>query len=58
MVAGTGVALLCVNTPILVGPISNWLDGADISSLTGPITAGGLYALLSRRTITLRGAVS
>ena len=58
LVAGTGVALLCVNTPILVGPISNWLDGADISSLTGPITAGGLYALLSRRTITLPGAVS
>jgi purine-cytosine permease-like protein len=48
LVAGTDVAMLCVNTPILVGPVSNWLDGADISSLTGPIVGGGVYALLTR----------
>ena len=51
LLAGTAVALLCVNTTVLVGPISNWLDGADISSLTGPLVGGGLYAILSRRAI-------
>jgi len=58
LVAGTFVALLCVNTPVLVGPVSNWLDGADISSLSGPIVAGGLYALLSRRTAKPAASVS
>ena len=49
LVIGTGVALLCVNTSVLVGPVSNWLDGADISSITGPLVAGVIYAVLSRR---------
>jgi nucleobase:cation symporter-1, NCS1 family len=48
LLTGTAVALLCVNTTVLVGPVSNWLDGADISSLTGPLVAGGLYAILFR----------
>jgi cytosine/uracil/thiamine/allantoin permease len=44
LLAGTGVALLCVNTTVLVGPVSNLLDGADISCLTGPLVAAGIYA--------------
>jgi nucleobase:cation symporter-1, NCS1 family len=53
LLVGTGVALLCVNTTVLVGPISNWLDGADISSITGPLVAAAIYAALSRRTIVV-----
>jgi NCS1 family nucleobase:cation symporter-1 len=49
MLAGTGIAVLCVNTTVFVGPVSTMLDSADISSLTGPLVAAGLYAALSLR---------
>jgi purine-cytosine permease-like protein len=65
LVVGTGVAVLCVNTPVFVGPISNLLDGADISSLVGPALAAGIYTamtLRSRRTsintVICKGTVS
>ncbi len=47
LAAGTGVALLCANTKVLVGPVAKLLDGADISALTGPIVGGGIYAALT-----------
>jgi purine-cytosine permease-like protein len=50
LLAGAGVALLCVNTTVLVGPVSNLLDGADISSLTGPIVAAAIYAGMTLRS--------
>jgi purine-cytosine permease-like protein len=43
LAAGTGAALLCANTKILVGPVARMLDGADISALIGPAVAAGLY---------------
>jgi len=49
---GTFSATLCVNTPDFVGPVSNLLDGADISSLVGPIMGAGIYTgmtLFARR---------
>jgi purine-cytosine permease-like protein len=52
LVVGTFAATLCVNTPVFVGPVSDLLDGADISSLAGPIVGAGLYTamtLLARR---------
>jgi purine-cytosine permease-like protein len=53
LLVATGAALLCVNTAVFVGPISNLLAGADISSLVGPILGAAIYTaitLLSRRT--------
>jgi purine-cytosine permease-like protein len=55
LVIGTGVAGLCVNTPDFVGPISNLLDGADISSLVGPALAAGIYTAM---TLRRRGATA
>jgi purine-cytosine permease-like protein len=55
LVIGTGVAVLCVNTPVFVGPISNLLDGADISSLIGPALAAGIYTAM---TLRRRGAAT
>jgi purine-cytosine permease-like protein len=49
LVVGTFVAVLCVNTPVFVGPISNQLDGADISSLIGPAVAAGIYTAMTPR---------
>jgi hypothetical protein len=44
-----------VNTPDFVGPISNLLDGADISSLVGPALAAGIYTAM---TLRRRGATA
>jgi purine-cytosine permease-like protein len=41
--AGAIAALLCANTKLLVGPVARWLDGADLSALTGPAVAAGVY---------------
>jgi purine-cytosine permease-like protein len=61
LLAGTAAALLCVNTTVLVGPVSNLLDGADISALTGPAVAAGIYAWATlrarRRTVSLNPTI-
>jgi purine-cytosine permease-like protein len=49
LVVGTGMALLCVNTSVLVGPVSNMLDGADISSIVGPVVAAAIYGAMTMR---------
>jgi len=60
---GTAAALLCVDTPVLVGPVATALDGADLSSLVGPIAAAAVYTAatlaMRRRTPPAieRGAV-
>ena len=41
--AGTIVALLCINTPVYVGPVSAALAGADLSALAGPLLALCVY---------------
>jgi NCS1 family nucleobase:cation symporter-1 len=49
MIAGTAAALLCVNTAIYVGPVARLLDGADLSSLVGPVVGATIYAALAVR---------
>jgi len=58
MIAGTAAALLCVNTSVLVGPVARALDGADLSSLVGPVVGAGLYVALTARSRRARRAVS
>jgi purine-cytosine permease-like protein len=45
-VAGTVLAALCLSTSTWTGPIAGALDGADLSSVVGPLSAGLLYLLL------------
>ncbi len=47
MVVGTGIAVLCVNTSLYVGPFARTLNGADLSGVIGPVLGGGLYALIT-----------
>jgi hypothetical protein len=59
MIVGTATALLCVNTTVLVGPVARALDGADLSSLVGPVVGASLYVVLtvrSRRALRAVGA--
>jgi hypothetical protein len=50
MIVGTAAALLCVNTSVLVGPVARALDGADLSSLVGPVVGACLYVALTARS--------
>ena len=50
MIVGTAAALLCVNTSVLVGPVARALDGADLSSLVGPVVGASLYIVLTARS--------
>jgi len=50
MIVGTAAALLCVNTSVLVGPVARALDGADLSSLVGPVVGAFLYVALTARS--------
>ena len=45
---GTIVALLCINSPVLVGPVAHALKGADLSAIAGPIAAAGVYLAMTR----------
>jgi len=45
---GTVAALLCINSPVLVGPIARALKGADLSAIAGPVIAAGLYFAMAR----------
>src|ERR1700733_10894071 len=47
---GTVAALLCINSPVFVGPIAHALKGSDLSAITGPLIAAGLYFALARGT--------
>jgi purine-cytosine permease-like protein len=58
LVVGTGMALLCVNTSVLIGPISNMLDGADISSIVGPVVAAVIYAAMTLRACRAAAATT
>jgi nucleobase:cation symporter-1, NCS1 family len=48
LLIGSAVALLGVNTALVVGPLSHALDGADISALAGPTVASIVYAVAAR----------
>ena len=45
---GTTAATLCLNTTLYVGPIAQVLDGADLSSVVGPVVALVVYAIVIR----------
>ncbi|MHB8695024.1 MAG: purine-cytosine permease family protein [Solirubrobacteraceae bacterium] len=45
---GVGFCLLVVNSPVLVGPISNALSGADFTWILGAPVAAGVYYVLAR----------
>jgi NCS1 family nucleobase:cation symporter-1 len=45
---GTVVALLCINSPVLVGPVAHALKGADLSAITGPVVAACVYVAMTR----------
>jgi nucleobase:cation symporter-1, NCS1 family len=58
-VIGSAVALLCVDTTLVVGPVARALDGADISGLVGPVLAASIYVaatLVARRRPTRTSA--
>jgi NCS1 family nucleobase:cation symporter-1 len=48
MLAGSGVCLLTLKSPIYQGPLSHALDGADLSWILGPVVAGAIYLLIAR----------
>jgi NCS1 family nucleobase:cation symporter-1 len=45
---GTVAALLCINSPVFVGPIAHAMKGADLSAIAGPLIAAGTYLALAR----------
>lgn len=47
LVAGTAAATLFLDTTLFIGPLSNALDGADLSVIVGPVVAGVIYAIMT-----------
>jgi NCS1 family nucleobase:cation symporter-1 len=45
---GALAALLCINSPVLVGPVAHAMNGADLSAIVGPVVAAGAYFALTR----------
>jgi nucleobase:cation symporter-1, NCS1 family len=45
---GTFGALLCINSPVFVGPIAHALKGSDLSAIVGPLTAACVYCAMTR----------
>jgi nucleobase:cation symporter-1, NCS1 family len=45
---GTVAALLCINSPVLIGPVARALKGADLSAVIGPLIAAGVYLAMTR----------
>lgn len=56
---GTVAALLCINSPVLVGPVAHALNGADLSAIAGPLIAACVYLALARgaRRVDISGLV-
>jgi purine-cytosine permease-like protein len=54
---GTLAALLCINSPVLVGPVARALKGADLSAITGPVIAAGMYFAMTRGARGMRGRI-
>jgi nucleobase:cation symporter-1, NCS1 family len=53
---GAFAALLCINSPVLVGPVARALKGADLSAITGPVVAACVYFAMTRRARGMRGS--
>jgi purine-cytosine permease-like protein len=50
LLAGVAVCLLTIDAPILHGPVSEWLDGADLTWTLGPLVSAAVYWAQSRRS--------
>ena len=48
-VLGVLVQIPFMNSTLYVGPIANWMGGAEVAWLLGLVVAGGLYYLLTGR---------
>ena len=48
MLAGAAVCVLTSDSPILHGPVSKALNGADLTWILGPVVAGAVYFVLAR----------
>lgn len=46
LLSGAAMAALCLNTTNYVGPIATRFDGADLSSIVGPVVAIAVYVVL------------
>ncbi len=57
MLAGAVVCVLTIDSPILHGPISNALNGADLTWILGPIVAGAVYFVLARSDVRASASV-
>jgi hypothetical protein len=40
--------VLTIDSPILHGPVSKTLNGADLTWILGPVVAGAVYFVLAR----------
>ncbi|NUR06862.1 MAG: cytosine permease [Nocardioidaceae bacterium] len=54
-VLGIAVQVPFMNTPLYAGPVSGWLNGADLSWIIGLVVTGPVYYVLARGT-TLRAS--
>jgi NCS1 family nucleobase:cation symporter-1 len=54
LAAGMVVCLLTIDAPILHGPVSEWLDGADLTWTLGPLVSSVVYWAQSRRSVRAR----
>ena len=54
---GALAALLCINSPVLVGPVARVLKGADLSAITGPVVAASVYFAMTRGAGGMRGRI-
>jgi len=54
-VIGIAVQIPFMNTPLYAGPVSGWLNGADLSWIIGLVVTGPVYYALARGT-TLRAS--
>ncbi len=54
---GAIAALLCINSPVLVGPVASAMKGADLSAITGPMVAAGVYFAMTRGARGMRGMI-
>jgi nucleobase:cation symporter-1, NCS1 family len=57
MLVGAAVCLLTVNSSFFQGPLSDALDGADLSWLLGPIVSAAVYLVLARQQVRASAAV-
>jgi len=57
MLAGAVVCVLTIDSPILHGPISKALDGADLTWILGPVVAGAIYFALARSEVRASASV-